>query len=148
MFYDRTVAVATTLNNRSCNFLDFYNSASLQLPLHSHSHCSKALFRIWEIDHIFLKYFIIGTAVTISTEKCLKQKDQTSTCSYLAYALHVNIKCCFPLAEEWIKLKTVFSHTSGSLGASVCRGLGHMTCCSFHFSCCRSLCLASLPPTH
>ncbi len=28
-------------------------------------------------------------------------------------------KCCFPLAEERIKRKTFFSHTSGSLGASV-----------------------------
>ena len=28
-------------------------------------------------------------------------------------------KCCFPLAEERIKRKTFFSHTSGSLGARV-----------------------------
>ena len=31
----------------------------------------------------------------------------------------VTIKCCFPLAEARKKRKTFFSHTSGSLGASV-----------------------------
>ncbi len=32
---------------------------------------------------------------------------------------HYDGKCCFPLAEERIKRKMFFSHTSGSLGASV-----------------------------
>ena len=31
----------------------------------------------------------------------------------------VDLKCCFPLAEARMKRKTFFSHTSGSLGASV-----------------------------
>ena len=42
-------------------------------------------------------------------------------------------KCCFPLAEVRKKRKTFFSHTSGSLGASV-----HMAHEIAHFSCCCS----------
>ena len=38
----------------------------------------------------------------------------------------LSFKCCFPLAEARKKRKTFFSNTSGSLGASVRRGRGHM----------------------
>ena len=62
--------------------------------------------------------------------------------SCLAYALHVNIKCCFPLTGELIKLKNIFSHTSGSLG------LGHIPCGSLHFFFCSVHCACPLshPP--
>ena len=61
---------------------------------------------------------------------------------YYLIVINENIYCfLFLPAEEQIKQKTFFSHTSGSLGARVCaRRLGHMTCCSIQFSCCHSSC--------
>ena len=59
-----------------------------------------------------------------------------------------HLKCCFLLAEAPKKQKMFFSHTSGSLGASVQGGgVGHMAYEISHFSCCRSP-LPHLPLTH
>ena len=38
------------------------------------------------------------------------------------FLLVLIVKGCFPLAEERMKREKFFSHTSGSLGASVCGG--------------------------
>ena len=36
------------------------------------------------------------------------------------------MKCGFPLAEEWKKQKTFFSHMAGNMGSSVQESSGHM----------------------
>ena len=56
-------------------------------------------------------------------------------------------KCCFPLAEARKKRKTFFSHTSGSLGASV-RGVEVTWLMRFPtFLVAVRHCLTSRPPT-
>lgn len=62
-------------------------------------------------------------------------------------AFRIPIKCCFPLAEARKKRKTFFSHTSGSLSASV-RGVEVTWLMRFpSFLVAVRHCLTSRPPT-